>query len=126
MWQSEYAERGGLRVSPHVTRDTAAFVEGAYAEVLTEHGFARGAASPCSFYSKERGIRAVVQKDDFLSAGPRSQLTLLEKVMHGQTCRGEAHHDVRVKRSCQVDRFADSKNVMEKFWDSARAGHETR
>ena len=59
----------------------AANWEDAYAKVLTEHGFARGAASPCSFCCKERGIRVVVHGDDFLSGGPRSQLGWLEKVM---------------------------------------------
>ena len=65
----------------HGTRDAAANWEDAYAKVLTEHGFIRGAASPFSFCCKERGIKVVVRGDDFLSGGPRSQLGWLEKVM---------------------------------------------
>ena len=65
--------------------------EDAYAKVLTEHGFARGVASPCSFCCKERGIRVVVHGDDFLSGGPRSQLGWLEK---GMDKHFEAKHTV--------------------------------
>ena len=81
MWRSEYPEYGRLRVSLHGTGDAAANWEDAYAEVLTEHGFARGVASPFSFCCKKRGIRVVVNGDDFSSGGPRSQLGWLEKVM---------------------------------------------
>ena len=83
MWRSEYPEYGRLRVSLYGTRDAAANWEDAYAKVLTEHGFSRGAASQCSFCCKERGIRDVVHGDDFLSGSPRSQLAWLEK-SHGQ------------------------------------------
>ena len=81
MWRSEYPEYGRLRVSLYGTHDAAAKWEDAYATVLTEHGFARGVASPCSFCCKKRGIRVVVHGDDFLSGGPRSQLGWLENVM---------------------------------------------
>ena len=121
MWLSEYPEYGRLRVSLHGTRDAAANWEDAYAKVLTEHGFARGTASPCSFCCKERGIRVVVHGDDFLSGGPRSQLG---KSL-GQALRGETHCDGRVKKSEEVDCHAEQTNFMEKFWDSVRAGHET-
>ena len=77
MWRSGYPEYGRQRVPLHGTRDAAANWEDAYAKVLTEHGFTRGAAFCC----KERGIKVVVRGDDFLSGGPRSQLGWLEQVM---------------------------------------------
>ena len=81
MWRSEYPEYGRLRVSLHGTRDAAANWEDAYAKGLTEHRSARGVASPCSFWCKERGIKVVVHGDDFLSGSTRSQLGWLEKVV---------------------------------------------
>ena len=67
MWTSDYPEYARLRVSLYRTRDAAANWEDAYVKVLTEHGFARGVASPCSFYSGERNVMVVVHGDDFLS-----------------------------------------------------------
>ena len=73
MWRSEYPEYGRLSVSQYGTRDAAANWGDAYAKVLTEHGFARGVASPCSFCCKERGRHSCLEAS--------SQLGWLEKVM---------------------------------------------
>ena len=48
MWQSEFPEYERLGVSLLGTRDVAANWRDAYAKVSVEHGFARGAACPCS------------------------------------------------------------------------------
>ena len=94
MWRSEYPEYGRLRVSLYGTRDAAANWEAAYAKFLTEHGFARGVASPCSFCCKERGIRVVVHGDDFLSIA-----TGMAGKSYGPALRSAAHCDGRVKKS---------------------------
>ena len=68
MWTSNCPQYARLRVSLFGTRDAAANWEDAHAKILPERVFARGVASPCSFYSRERNDRVGF---DFLSGGPR-------------------------------------------------------
>ena len=63
-----------------------------------EQGFARGAASPCSFCAKERGIRVVVRGKDFFFWRPKIATGMAGK-RYGQALRGEADCDGRVKKS---------------------------
>ena len=104
-------------VSKYGPRDAAANGEDACAKVLTGLGFARGAACPCSLYSKERVIRVVVHGDDFLSGGARSQLEWLEKVMDkhyeakhtmmGES-RGRKKSIVMLKQTNSMEKFGGS------------------
>ena len=67
MWSAGTLEYGRLRVSVIARRDAAAHLEDANAEVFwQEHPFERGLACHCSFYPRERRIRAVVRGGRFL------------------------------------------------------------
>ena len=119
-WRSEYPEYGRLRVSLLGTRDAAANWEDAYAKVLTEHGFARGVASPRSFCCKERGIKVVVHGDDFLSGGLNAN-GIAGKVVDKHF---EAKHTV-MGESRSLKKSIVMLNRRISWRDNVRAGHET-
>ena len=51
--------------------------EEAYAELLTQHGFRRGKASPCCFWHPGRQISLVCHGDDFTSLGDEDSFLML-------------------------------------------------
>jgi hypothetical protein len=61
------------------TRDAAQNWEKAYSEFMMERGFDIGVASPCVFWHRERGIRAVVHGDDFTMLGWEEDLDWFRK-----------------------------------------------
>ena len=53
----------------HGTRDAAQNWECEYVEFMEGIGFRRGQSTPCIFWHKEKGIRAVIHGDDFTLLG---------------------------------------------------------
>ena len=65
---------GRLKKAMYGTRDAAQNWEYAYVSIMEKVGFARGAASPCVFYMKDRNLRVVVHGDDFTVLGYEEDL----------------------------------------------------
>eukprot|EP00972_Heterocapsa_arctica_P067038 9893577-Heterocapsa_arctica.AAC.1 len=61
------------------TRKAASKWEDFYCNVLRKLGFAKGKASPCTFYHPSRNLRCVVHGDDFTTLGADDDLDYLEK-----------------------------------------------
>ena len=78
MWSKGCPECGRLRVSLCGTRDAPANREDAYCGNTSS---TVGVSCPCSFYSRVKGVRIIVHRDDFISGGPRHQLKWLEEVV---------------------------------------------
>ena len=60
---------GGLNFSMYGTRDAAQNWFDEYSQQLVSIGFVQGAATPCIFHHKEKGIRTFVHGDDYDSTG---------------------------------------------------------
>ena len=56
------------------TRDAAQNWEMEYAEFMEAIGFRRGQSTPCTFWHKEKGLRAVIHGDDFTLLGNEAAL----------------------------------------------------
>ena len=56
------------------TRDAAQNWAASYVGFMISVGFLRGKASPCCFWHKDKGVRCVVQGDDFTVLGHSEQL----------------------------------------------------
>ena len=54
-----------------------------YSSFLRSVGFRQGAASPCVFVHREKGIATSVHGDDFTSAGPKCELDWFETTLKG-------------------------------------------
>jgi hypothetical protein len=63
------------------TRDAPKRWEAYVADVMRSLGFRRGRASPCCFYHSARGLRCVVHGDDFVMAGPPSELEWFKRAV---------------------------------------------
>lgn len=68
---------GKLMKSLYGTRDAAQNWETEYSDFMKRLRITYGMASPCTFYYEARGLRAVVQGDDFTMMGPRQSLNWL-------------------------------------------------
>ena len=60
---------GKLIKAMYGTRDAARNWEYEYVEFMEGIGFKRGQSTPCIFWHKEKGVRAVVHGDDFILLG---------------------------------------------------------
>jgi hypothetical protein len=65
----EVGKCGRLIKAMYGTRDAAQNWECEYVEFMESVGFRRGQSTPCVFWHKERGIRAVIHGDDFTLLG---------------------------------------------------------
>eukprot|EP00973_Karenia_brevis_P082190 11394756-Karenia_brevis.AAC.1 len=102
------------------TRDAARNWEEHYSGILAKIGFAKGRASPCSFYHELKKIRIAVHGDDFLAAGPIPHLRWLrEKIDEAY----EAKHQVlgRPKWAQKSIRLLNRTISWEKYGLSAEA-----
>ena len=72
---------GLLEKSLYGTRDAALNWAEAYTQALTDLGFAKGEANPCSFVNAKRGMETVVHGDDFLSIGSEEDLLWFDSEM---------------------------------------------
>jgi hypothetical protein len=72
---------GKLNLSLYGTRDAALNWTAEYTKTLEGLGFVKGRASTCNFRHVSRDIKLTVHGDDFLVAGPRSDLDWLKTKM---------------------------------------------
>ena len=63
------------------TRDAAQCWEYEYGKLMTELGFKRGIASPCTFYNQKQNIRIVVHGDDFTALAYVKELNWLKNAI---------------------------------------------
>ena len=80
---------GLLRRHMYGTRRAAEGWQDEYSGTLIQMGFTQGAASPCVFAHKTRGIIVSVHGDDFTAAGPKRELDWFEGQM-------KAHYELTV------------------------------
>jgi len=66
---NEEGQCGRLIQVMYGTRDAAQTWECEYVEFMEGIGFRRGQSTPCIFWHKEKGIRAVIHGDDFTLLG---------------------------------------------------------
>ena len=70
---------GELNFSMYGTRDAAQNWGEECAKTMTDMGFEKGRASPCTFLHKDRHIRAYIHGDDFVSVGKEEDLQWMKR-----------------------------------------------
>ena len=72
---------GEMLKSMYGTRDAAKNWENCYSEFMEGIGMMRGKTSACTFWSKDKDIRAVVHGDDFTLCGVEEDLARVQSWM---------------------------------------------
>ena len=70
---------GELNFSMYGTRDAAQNWGEECAKTMTDMGFERGTASPCTFFHRDRQIRTYIHGDDYVSVGQEEDLQWMKR-----------------------------------------------
>jgi hypothetical protein len=81
---------GRLVKAMYGTRDAAQNWEMEYVEFMESIGFRRGQSTPCIFWHKENGLRAVIHGDDFTLLGNEAALNWFRERIARSEIQGTA------------------------------------